>query len=909
MTNPNRSAMNSPSHFYTMLNKVQFRFTFLLILLLPLAGNAVTKTWVSSSSTDWATGTNWSPSGAPGMNDTAVFSSGAVNCTLTTASITIQRMYINGTYSGTVTMGSGSLTLSNTTKSFTQTTGTFTGSSAAITVAGTFTLSGGTLNALGANITINGAFTHSGGTLNLNTSIVNFGSNVTFNNSSLTFNAGTSLVQFTQTCSLSVSNEPVIAFYRLRFNPTSSTFTFSVSSAGSSTIQITNELLFGGNRATIINGDSLNLFGNLTVSNTQISNSGGTGLIYLTGAGSSIVSGGGIDFVCCLPQVVINKPSANVEFRNNISFAKGLKLIAGTLTYDSSSMLCFINDQTITVSADVNNVQFSVGVYTITTPINAKGSFRSRGSSGNVTINGTVNVEKDVTVGNGFATTNAGTGKLVLKGAAEQKIIGNTMSGNGKLCSIEIDKTGGSVSLLNIISVMGSWTVINGMVSPESSSSVWFTQLSGGVSTTIDMRNTSGTLQPFASFGVASGTITLSDDILLTANMNILSGVTLNSNNKNISLGSDWTNTGGTFTPGTGSVTFTGSGNKSIIRTVSGAANTETFTHLVFNRESGKMTLGSVVQVNNSMTLTKGKIVAATGKYLSFADNATCAGGGVGAYVCGPVRKTGNDAFVFPLGDTLLPDSSGWHPLGMSAPGATGDVFEGIYRAVAQTYGTAMADNLDAVSTNEYWTLQRLSGTSTVIATIGFNRNSSIVTNYDDMRVGLWDGSNWTSLGIATVTPTGPASGLLTATLPVSMTVNPAPITISKKSVSISYAVLLPKLDGGYFQISNGKLLFKYDEEYNDADQKLNFTVYNADRTAIISSATFPSSMLSSLLTVYGDNRFELNLANCAVSNTGNLGNGFFVLEVTNEKNEKFFLRFKNTNTILNNVNCNSGPQ
>jgi hypothetical protein len=909
MINPNRSAMNSPSCFYNVLNKVQLRFTFLLLLLLPLAANAVTKTWVSASSTDWATGTNWSPSGAPGINDTAVFSSGAVNCTLTAANITIQRMYINGTYSGTVTMGSGSLTLSSIARGFTQSTGTFTASNAALTIAGPFTLSGGTFNASTSPITVNGAFTQSGGTLNLNGSTTTFAANVTFNNSSLTFNAGTSLVQLTQTCSLSVSNEPVISFYKFSFAPTATTAIYTLSSSGSTTIRITEELIYAGNKSMQTNGDSLNIFKHLTVTNTLGNTVGGTSVLYMMGSANCSITGDVVDYVCGLPKVTINKSGATITATKNLTFAKGLVVTAGTLVCDNTTMFCFINSQAITVSADVNDVQFSVGAYTITTPINAKGSFRTRGSGGNVTLNGTVNVEKDVTVGNGFVTTTAGTGKLVLKGAADQKIIGNTVSGNGKLCSIEIDKTGGSVSLLNVISVMGSWTVINGTVIPESSSSVWFTQLSGGVATTIDMRNTSGTLQPFASFGVASGTITLSDDLLLTSNLGILSGSTLNSNNKNISVGSNWNNASGTFTSGTGAVTFTGSGNKSIIRTVSGAANTETFSHLVFNRESGKMTLGSVVQVNNSMTLTKGKIVAATGKHLSFADNATCSGGGVGAYVCGPVRKVGDDAFMFPLGDTLLVDSVAWHPLGMSAPGATGDVFEGIYRAVGQTFGTAMADNLDAVSTNEYWTLQRISGTSTVTATIGFNKNSSIVTNYDDMRVGLWDGSNWTSLGIAAVTPTGSASGLLTATLPVSMTVNPAPITISKKSVSISYAVLLPKLDGGYFQISNGKLLFKYDEEYNDADQQLNFTIYNAERTAIISSSSYPPTMLSSLLTVYGDNRFELNLANCAVSSNGNLGNGFFVLEVTNEKNEKFYLRFKNTNIILVNSNCNPNPQ
>lgn len=889
MINPNRSAMNSPSCFYNVLNKVQLRFTFLLLLLLPLAANAVTKTWVSASSTDWATGTNWSPSGAPGVNDTAVFSSGAVNCTLTAANITIQRMYINGTYSGTVTMGSGSLTLSSTARGFTQSTGTFTASSAALTVAGTFTLSGGTYNASTSPITINGAFTQSGGTLNLNTSTTTFAANVTFNNSSLTFNAGTSLVQLTKTCSLSVSNEPVISFYKFSLAPTAATAIYTISSTGSSTIRISEELIYGGNKSMQTNGDSLTVLKHLTVSNTLGNTVGGTSVLYMMGSANCNIIGDVADYVCGLPKVVINKSGATITATKNLTFAKGFVVTAGTLVCDNTTMFCFINSQGITVSADVNDVQFSVGVYTITTPINAKGSFRTRGSTGNVTINGTVNVEKDVTVGNGFVTTTAGTGKLVLKGAADQKIIGNTVSGNGKLCSIEIDKTGGSVSLLNIISVMGSWTVINGTVIPESSSSVWFTQLSGGVATTIDMRNTSGTLQPFASFGVASGTITLSDDLLLTSNLGILSGSTLNSNNKNISVGSNWNNASGTFTSGTGAVTFTGSGNKSIIRTVSGAATTETFSHLVFNRESGKMTLGSVLQVNNSMTLTKGRIVAATGKHLSFADNATCTGGGAGAYVCGPVRKTGNDAFVFPLGDTLLPDSSAWHPLAMSAPAATGDVLEALYSSAAPAAGT-FNDDLTELSATGNWTLARIgAGTSSLRISLYWNSNVSTI-DWVNAQVAYRNGSNWYSLGQQSVQATWP-SGSVTALTLSSISTTPVNFAIAIRRTS-GYATLERKLSDSYYN-TYGVFYFKFEDEYdytNGASNKHTLTykllnAQNQDQAPLIQAYMSGNQLKSE----FGDNRFQLNLSTAS----GALPAGYYVLEVTDEKGQKWFLRIR----------------
>jgi hypothetical protein len=897
--------MNISFAFKPATGAVRVYTVFLFAALLSVISlRAASKTWASTGSTNWSTGSNWSPSGVPGVNDTVFFNTGSVNCILPASAFSIQRIYLNGSYGGSVTLGAGAMTVSNATGGFTQSSGTFNGvSGGTLTVTGPFALSGGTVNALGATININGAFTQSGGTLNLNTSTVNFAANVTFNNSSLTFDAGTSLVQVSKTCSLSVSNEPVISFYRFGLNQTAATAIYTISSTGSSTIRVTEEMIFGGNKAMQLNNDSITILGHLTVTNQFANSTGGTGVLYFMGSTDCNFTGDVSDYVCGLPKVVVNKPGATITATKKLTFAKGLIVSAGTLVCDNTTDFCFINSQTITVSDDVNDVQFSVGTYTITTPLNAKGNFRSRGSTGNVTINGTVNVEKDVTINNGFATTNAGSGKLVFTGGNEQKIIGNTINGNGKLCSVEIDKTAGSVSLVNIVSVMGSWTVINGSVSADGSSAIWFTQLSGGAATNIDMRNVSGDLQVFASFGVASGTITLTDDLNLTANLAILSGATLNSNNKNISVGSNWTNSGGTFTAGTGSVTFTGSGNKAITRTVSGAASTETFTNLAFNRESGRITLGSIVQVNTSMTLTKGKIVSATGKHLSFADNATCTGGGDGAYVCGPVRKTGNDAFVFPLGDTLLVDSVAWHPLGISAPGAAGDVFEGMYRAVNQTSGTVKADNLEAISSSENWTLNRLVGSSSVTATLSWNFNINNSGVLADQVVSNWNGSQWIDLGASSIVSSN-YTGLITASTPVTFISQSANLIIAIKKTDHPYALLKDQLDGGYYQAINGRLFFRFDEEYNP-NGPLQFTIYNQQNQVVTTTQQLPVALQP--IEVYGDNRYKINTIHCLISPTGALPNGIYILEVKNEKGEKWYLRFKQSSTIVMS-NCSSSP-
>ncbi|NOQ74892.1 MAG: DNRLRE domain-containing protein [Crocinitomix sp.] len=100
-----------------------------------------------------------------------------------------------------------------------------------------------------------------------------------------------------------------------------------------------------------------------------------------------------------------------------------------------------------------------------------------------------------------------------------------------------------------------------------------------------------------------------------------------------------------------------------------------------------------------------------------------------------------------------------------------------------------------------------------------------------------------------------------------------------------SYADLTKKLDGGYYLAENGIVKFIYNEEYNDQDDELTYTIYDATRNIAASDVTLAQTV------VYGDNRYDLDFSTF----TGDivLENGVYVLEVKNEKNEKWYLRFK----------------
>jgi hypothetical protein len=97
-----------------------------------------------------------------------------------------------------------------------------------------------------------------------------------------------------------------------------------------------------------------------------------------------------------------------------------------------------------------------------------------------------------------------------------------------------------------------------------------------------------------------SGTKTLQGNTVITSNLNIVAGSTFASGNFNFALGGNWTN-GGTFTPGTGTVTFQGSTGTQLL-----TGNT-TFFNLTLNNA------GATTSFGNTTTTIGNDLVASAG--------------------------------------------------------------------------------------------------------------------------------------------------------------------------------------------------------------------------------------------------------------------------------------------------------
>lgn len=91
----------------------------------------------------------------------------------------------------------------------------------------------------------------------------------------------------------------------------------------------------------------------------------------------------------------------------------------------------------------------------------------------------------------------------------------------------------------------------------------------------------------------ANATASLTVNALTVVRNVLINSGTLNANNLNISLGGNWTNNGGTFTPGTGTTFFTSTLPQSIFK-----AGGETFNNLTFT-SSGVKTFSSAITCSN----------------------------------------------------------------------------------------------------------------------------------------------------------------------------------------------------------------------------------------------------------------------------------------------------------------------
>jgi len=230
---------------------------------------------------------------------------------------------------------------------------------------------------------------------------------------------------------------------------------------------------------------------------------------------------------------------------------------------------------------------------------------------------------------------------------------------------------------------------------------------------------------------------------LVKGNLTIQSGSTLRNYGTGFEIQGNLV-LNGTLDNGTGTPKFllTGTANQTI------AGSSIEFKNFELNKSNtnATITLNSPVAVSGTFTFTKGYLITSSTNVLEFGAGSTASGAKDSSFVSGPVKKTGDSDFEFPVGK-----GKHYQSIAISAPMNVTDAFTAEYFNTGQTYGLNHDTTFDYISQCEYHTLNRTAGTSTVIPTLSFDMFSCVTFLYPSPRVGLWDGTKWTDQGIGSL--------------------------------------------------------------------------------------------------------------------------------------------------------------
>jgi hypothetical protein len=188
---------------------------------------------------------------------------------------------------------------------------------------------------------------------------------------------------------------------------------------------------------------------------------------------------------------------------------------------------------------------------------------------------------------------------------------------------------------------------------------------------------------------------------------------------------------------------------------IRGSTSPTRFYDLVIeNSSSAGVTLNTAVKVDDegsadstaNFLLRDGIVHSDSTDLLTLSDDANCNSGGRStSYVDGPMKKVGDDAFIFPTGDQNV-----WARIEIGAPANTGTEFTAHY--FFKMHSDTSTDNtLNNISNVEYWQLDRYVNNDDVLVTLYWEDSTrsgiSDAIDNGDLRVGRYNGTDFTSEG------------------------------------------------------------------------------------------------------------------------------------------------------------------
>lgn len=205
----------------------------------------------------------------------------------------------------------------------------------------------------------------------------------------------------------------------------------------------------------------------------------------------------------------------------------------------------------------------------------------------------------------------------------------------------------------------------------------------------------------------------------------------------------DFTNNGSFASNASSELNMAGS----TTQTINGSNVVNTYDFVVQNNDGAHV--DNQVEVGHIMKFVAGKVTSdradAATEFVHFLDGSGYSGDNEFRYIDGVVRKTGADAFTFPVGQEDR------QTVGITAPENATDHFTAYYlRNDASDDGydrTQKEKGIAGINSCEYWMVNRTGGTSEVSATLKWDENSCDIPELERMIIAGWDGSLWMSNG------------------------------------------------------------------------------------------------------------------------------------------------------------------
>ncbi|MBK7086866.1 MAG: hypothetical protein IPH53_20365 [Flavobacteriales bacterium] len=210
-----------------------------------------------------------------------------------------------------------------------------------------------------------------------------------------------------------------------------------------------------------------------------------------------------------------------------------------------------------------------------------------------------------------------------------------------------------------------------------------------------------------------------------------------------IAVAGDWINLG-TFDPDVNTVAFVGSA----LQTVSSTG----FHGLRVDNTGGGASLSGPSTVAGPLTLDNGLLHTGSNDLLTLLHGSSSTTGSATSHVDGPMRKVGNDAFVFPVGK-----AGQWRRIGISSINDQDTEFTAEFFDSPYTNTTSIGPGLVSVNAIEHWSLARAGTTDDARVELFWeDAAASGITDCATLVVSAWDGTSWQG---ALSTPSGSCTG------------------------------------------------------------------------------------------------------------------------------------------------------